>query len=49
MEQLEELGPVLQGMFLLVGVREGMDTSRPEVGTEAYCGQVSEIGKESEG
>ena len=49
MEQLEELGPMLQGVFLLVCIREGLHTGRPEVGTEAYCGQVSEIGKETEG
>ena len=40
---------MLQGVFLLVCIREGLHTGRPEVGTEAYCGQVSEIGKETEG
>ena len=38
-----------QGVFLLVRTREGLHTGRPEVGAEAYCGQVSEIGKETEG
>jgi len=49
MEKLEELGPMSQGVFLLVRTREGLHTGRPEVGAEAYCGQVSEIGKETEG
>jgi hypothetical protein len=49
MERLEELGPTSQGVFLPVSVCEGLHTSRPEVGAEAYGGQVSEIGKESKG
>ena len=43
MKQLEEPGPVSQGVFLPERVRVGLDTSRPQVGTEADRGQVGEI------
>jgi len=49
MKQLEELGPTPQGVFIPVCVRKGLDTSGPEVGAEAYRGQVGEIGEESGG
>lgn len=45
MKELEESWPMSQGVFVPACVREGLDTSRPEVGTEADLGQVSEIGK----
>jgi len=46
MEELEELGPMSQGVFLPERVHEGLHTSRPEVGAKADRGQVGEIGKE---
>lgn len=49
MEELEEPGPTPQGVFIPVCVREGLDTSSPEVGAEAYRGQVGEIGEEAGG
>jgi len=49
MEQLEQLGPTSQRVFLPKRIHDGLHTSCPEVGTEADRGQVSEIGAESGG
>ena len=49
MEQLEEFGPMPQGVLLPERVCSGLNTSRPEVGTEANSGQVGKVGEVSEG